>query len=96
MYSDQIKAFFDSDRILAWGIVPTSNADDIERENAESLTIKWKKYVEAVESLGVDAAKIFAQSLITPSCGTGSLSLDHAKKVLRLTREVSDRLTTLN
>jgi hypothetical protein len=28
--------------------------------------------------------------LITPSCGTGSLSLDHAKKVLVLTRQVSD------
>ncbi len=96
LYSDQIKAFLGSDRILAWGIVPTLNTDDLEKENAESLTLKWKKYAQAVESLAVDASKIFAQSLITPSCGTGSLSLDHTKKVLKLTREVSDRITASN
>jgi hypothetical protein len=94
LYSDQIRAFFDSDRILAWGIIPTSDAEDIEKENTESLVVKWETYAAAVESLGVDASKIFARSLITPSCGTGALSLGHAEKVLELTREVSDRLTT--
>ena len=37
-------------------------------------------------------AELVAQSLITPSCGAGSLSLDQAVKVLQLTRSVSDRI----
>ena len=39
---------------------------------------------------GIDKKTIISQSFITPSCGTGSLDLDSAKKVLKLTKEVSD------
>jgi len=30
--------------------------------------------------------------LITPSCGTGSLPLDIAEKVIRMTRELSEKI----
>jgi methionine synthase II (cobalamin-independent) len=40
----------------------------------------------------VDRQKLIAQSLITPACGMGTLSVDHAMKALRLTRELSDRI----
>jgi len=92
LYSDHIRKFVESGRTLAWGIVPTSNAEDIEKETVDSLVIKWEAKVRELESLGFDRSKILSQSLITPSCGTGSLSLENAKKVLRLTREVSDIL----
>jgi len=90
LYPDHIKRFVESGGILAWGIVPTLNADDVEKETVSSLTAMWEGQVHAVEAIGIDKTTLFAQSLITPSCGTGSLNLDHAKKVLILTREVSD------
>ena len=92
LYADHIKAFLDSDRVLAWGIVPTGNVDDIDRETADSLAGLWIDQANALEALGIPMAKLLKQSLITPSCGTGALDLYRAKKVLKLTRQVSDRL----
>lgn len=92
LYPAQIKKFIESGGILAWGIVPTLRVDDIEKETIDSLVDKWKDRARKVELLGIDKSKILAQSLITPSCGTGFLSLDHATRVLSLTRGVSDRL----
>ncbi len=90
LYPDHIKRFMASNGILAWGIVPTLNPEDIAKETTASLVSAWEEQVRAVEALGIDMPTILAQSLITPSCGTGSLSLDLALKVLRLTKEVSD------
>ena len=92
LFSDHIRKFVESGRILAWGIVPTSKVEDVEKETVDSLVIKWEDEMRYLENLGFDRSKILSQSLITPSCGTGSLSLENAKKVLRLTREVSDIL----
>ncbi len=92
LYADQIKAFMESGRIIAWGIVPTSSPENIERETTDSLIAQWEEKAAEIEALGIDKPVILAHSLITPSCGTGSLSLEHATKVLRLTKGVSDRL----
>jgi hypothetical protein len=40
----------------------------------------------------VDREQLLAQSLISPSCGVGALSLAHATRVLELTRAVSLKL----
>ena len=90
LYPNHIKRFVESGGIIAWGIVPTLNAGDIEKENASSLAALWEEQVLSVEALGIDKTMILSQSLITPSCGTGSLSLDLATKVLMLTQKVSD------
>ena len=89
LYSDQIRAFIERGGILAWGIVPTLHAEDIDKESAKSLTDSWWEKVGKLEAMGIDSAKIRSQSLISPSCGTGSLSFSHAKRVLELTRAVS-------
>jgi len=94
LYPDLIKKFIEAGKILAWGIVPTGNHEDIEKETTDSLVTQWEDKARAIEALGVGRTKILDQSLITPSCGTGSLTLDLAKKVLRLTSEISDRLRT--
>ena len=89
LYPDELKTFIGSGGILAWGIVPTLNAEDIERESAASLEDRWENQLNQVVSLGLDRRKIKARSLITPSCGTGSLSRPHALKVLEMTRDLS-------
>ena len=61
--------------------------------------VEWKGIdilIKAVAEIGIEPSRILAQSLITPSCGTGSLSLDLAKKVLKLTKEVSETIRTNN
>lgn len=92
LYPELIKQFVRDGKYLAWGIVPTGSVDEIAAETAESLLSRWEEEVLAVEQLGIERSRILAQSLITPSCGTGSLPLEYAEKVLRLTREVSDRI----
>ena len=89
LYPDQIKKFIESGRILAWGLVPTLNTEDIERETTDRLLAAWEERLEKIQALGLEREKILRQSLITPSCGAGSLSLDLAQKVLRLTSELS-------
>jgi len=68
------------------------NVEQLERETVTSLLSQWDEQVKQLESLGIDVQKLTAQSLITPSCGTGSLSIDLAKKVLRLTRDISQEI----
>ena len=70
-------------------MVPTLNADDLEKETTASLLRQFEDKIKRVEALGIDTHKLINQSLITPTCGTGTLSIDLAKKVLRLTREIS-------
>jgi methionine synthase II (cobalamin-independent) len=90
LYPDLVKRFIQSGGILAWGIVPTLNSEHIEKETADSLVALWEEQAQKLQAMGIDKSAILDQTLITPSCGTGSLSLDHAKKVLVLTRQVSD------
>jgi methionine synthase II (cobalamin-independent) len=95
LYPDQIKKFLNSGKILAWGIVPTGNIEDIEKETGESLLGQWIEEARIIEELGIARSTIFAQSLITPSCGAGSLPFELANKVLRLTGEISDQLRSM-
>jgi len=92
LYAQQIRRFIASGRILAWGIVPTLNQQDIEKETVASLMNAWREKTEQIESLGIDRKAVLAQSIITPSCGAGSLNLASARKVLRLTKQLSDRI----
>ena len=92
LYPVHVKQFIESGGILAWGIVPTLNSDDIEEATVESLVTRWEAQSTALEALGFDKTAILAQTFITPACGTGSLPLDLANKVLFLTRQVSDTL----
>ncbi len=89
LYPEELKSFIASGGILAWGIVPTLKVEDIEGASAESLGVLWENQLERVVSLGIGREIITAQSLITPSCGMGSLSRHHTLKVLEMTRDLS-------
>ncbi len=89
LYPDEIKKFLEAGKILAWGIVPTLSVDDLRKETADSIYEKWKEKAQLIENLGISLTTIKKQSLITPSCGTGSLKLPDAIRVLELTSKVS-------
>ena len=85
----------DSGKIIAWGVVPTLNPDDIDRETIESIWDRWMIQANQVVALGIDMQKLINQSLFTPSCGMGSLGLDSAEKVIKLTKAVSRKVRNL-
>lgn len=92
LYRNEVLSFLDEGGMIAWGIVPTSNPDDIRNENATSLVDKWRSEAEKLAEGPITVASILDQSLITPSCGMGALSPYLSERVLKLTREVSDAL----
>ena len=62
------------------------------KENRDSLVNRWEKQADLLTGNNWDTGTLLRQTLITPSCGTGSLAPELAQKVLRLTKEVSAEL----
>ena len=90
----QVHAFLEQGSLIAWGIIPTAEPDFIRQETCESLVLRWEKQVSQLSGGNWDAVTLLRQTIITPSCGTGSLAPDLAQKVLRLTKDVSTALRT--
>ena len=89
LYPKELKAFLERGGILAWGVVPTSEA--IIKEEAKSLVKRFKEGVETFSKKGIDQT-LLQRAILTPSCGTASLPVPLAEKVCQLTAEVSKRL----
>jgi methionine synthase II (cobalamin-independent) len=86
LYKKQLSDFLKKGKIMAWGMVPTLNEEDLKKEDVSSLKAMWDGQVK---QLGTDHEMIKRQSLITPSCGTGLLSPELSIRVMRLTRDLS-------
>lgn len=89
-YVRELKDFFARGGVLAWGIVPT--VSDVANETVDSLYEKFIQEVNYFVDKGMDRETILHQSLITPSCGTGTLTPDLAERVYNLTDELSKKL----
>ena len=89
LYPKDLNAFLERGGILAWGIVPTSEA--VIKEEAESLVKCFKEGVKNLSKKGIDQT-LLQRAIITPSCGTASLAIPLADRVCQLTAEVSRRL----
>jgi len=90
LYPDDIKTFYGRGGALAWGIVPTGAFTG--NETPEMLLAKLDAGMKRLELRGIKREVVLRQCIITPSCGMGSLTPDKAEAILRLLREVSDRM----
>ncbi|WP_457554076.1 hypothetical protein [Desulfobacula sp.] len=91
LYPEMIKAYLAQGKLIAWGIVPTAKKEVIQAQTTKGLVqMLHDQMDELSKKTGIDKETILSQSFITPSCGTGSLDLDSAGTVLKLTKEVSD------
>jgi len=88
----EVTDFLDRGSIIAWGGVPTSREEEINAESAESLSKLFSRQMQTFVTTDRDMKALLRQTLITPSCGTGSLAPETAQKVLSLTRSTSDSL----
>ena len=88
LYPDDVRAFLDRGGVIAWGIVP--NDDHVLYETPSSLLGHLERAWGHLERKNIPREQIVASSLITPACGTGTLSQDVAERVFRLTTQVSE------
>ena len=89
LYREKLINFLSRGGILAWGIVPTGDPLVVKKESVNSLFIKWKKQLKTLTTLGFGKKQLMQQTLIAPSCGTGSLPIELAQKVLSMTHDLS-------
>ena len=88
LYPEKLKEFLSQGRYLAWGVVPASYR--AMEEGIESLIKRLEDGLKLLVSKGISRETILENLLITPSCGTGTLPVEVAEKVVKLTRGVSD------
>lgn len=86
LFKDRLVEFISSGKIIAWGLVPTLNEDDLKQANIDSLMAIWQR---CVAGIGADPEMVRKMALITPSCGTGLLSRELSIKALSLTQDLS-------
>src|SRR4030042_637518 len=75
---------------LAWGIVPTT--DSIKEETTDSLKKRFQESIERLSGL-IPEDLLLSRILLTPSCGTGSRSIEDTLKVFRLLRSLKEALS---
>jgi len=88
LYGAELKAFLERGSTIAWGIAPSSEA--IYQESAESLVKKLSEGLKSLAGKGIPVEKI--SSIVTPSCGVGTLNDAAARKIFETLRLVSSVL----
>ncbi|MEA1929135.1 MAG: hypothetical protein U9N73_13085, partial [Candidatus Auribacterota bacterium] len=93
LYTDWIRGYFDRGGVLAWGITPST--DDIDEEDSSSL---WKRMMVSwgkLEAAGFTRRELIERSLITPSCGMGTVTVEQCEKIMRVNLEISEKVKAL-
>lgn len=80
LYVKDIAGFLKKGKGLAWGIVPTSQS--VLKETENTLFDKLTKEIKILEKKGVPRNLLISNSLITPSCGMGTLSNELTEDIL--------------
>lgn len=92
LYRDALQRFVGSGGILSWGIVPTLQVEALRNETVETLHATYREQVGRLVRMGFDPGQLFRQTLISTSCGAGSLSRENAARVLEMTAQLSARV----
>ncbi len=91
LYVENLKKFLGNGGTIAWGIVPTSN--EIEKETKDTLFEKFKEGSLAATEKDLDIRRV--SSMVTPSCGAGTLDEKKAKRIFTVTNDLSNALKDL-
>lgn len=86
LYPAELTAFLKNKGCLAWGIVPTTDA--IRNETTRSVRERLENGIGRL-SKALPSELLLSQILLTPSCGTGSRSVQESQKVFRILSELS-------
>ncbi|MFA5389670.1 MAG: methionine synthase [Candidatus Omnitrophota bacterium] len=87
LYAKEMTKFLKSGGYLAWGIVPTS--DDALGETSESLFVKLQEKIKTLEKKSIPRDLLISNSMLTPSCGMGTLSEDLTEDIIGKLKKLS-------
>ncbi len=88
LYYQDIKDFIERGSAIAWGIVPSSIAAD--KETPESIAKRLKEALRVLEDKGIEGSSI--SSLVTSSCGLGTLDEQRTERIVEMVNRVSEIL----
>ncbi len=91
-FSEHIKKHLETGGKIAWGVIPTLDTNELEKLDLEKAVQVFENAVNYLTKKGINEKIIIENSLITPSCGAGSLSKELAEKAMNLTKQLSDKL----
>ncbi|MBM4145280.1 MAG: hypothetical protein FJ240_03255 [Nitrospira sp.] len=87
LYPQEFTGFLKNGGCLAWGIVPTTEA--IRDEDAASIKKRFDTGIETL-SKSIPADLLLSKILLTPSCGTGSRSIEETEKVFSILNKLKN------
>lgn len=92
LFSENLKPFLENGGIIAWGLIPTLDKEALEKIDINVLLMKFDEAIDYLVKKGINKDLVINQSMVTPSCGAGSLSIELAQKAMKLTNELSLKL----
>mgnify|MGYP000783492793 CR=1 FL=1 len=92
LYHKEIKGFLEKGGKIAWGLVPTLDSDALEKITIDSLVQNFENSVKYLTNKDIDEKLITDNSLITSSCGAGTLTVELAEYAMDLVFELSNEL----
>ncbi|WP_456431375.1 hypothetical protein [Thermosulfuriphilus sp.] len=96
LFGRDIRKFLEEGGNLALGIVPTLDPEALARETEDGLFARLEEALSLISKASDLSIKdIINQSLITPSCGMGTLEPELADKAVRLTAGLSRRVAKM-
>ncbi|GLI54255.1 hypothetical protein [Thermodesulfovibrio yellowstonii] len=88
IYRDEITEFITKNGYIAWGFIPTT--DDLNALSDEEIV---EQAVRKIEEISKILPSITQNSIITPSCGMGSLDILSSERVCKLLKKLKIKLT---
>lgn len=92
LYSQNIEKFLNDGGKIVWGIVPTLDSEVLSTITVQDLVKIFENSVNYLTNKGIDEKLITDNSLVTSSCGAGSLTDELAQRAMDLIKELSDTL----
>lgn len=92
LFAQEIDKFLQDGGKLAWGLVPTLDVEALKNITLADLIKGFGQGIKYLTNKGIDEKLIIDNSLITSSCGAGSLSVELAQKAMDLVFELSNEL----
>ena len=89
VYSKDVEKFLLRGGKIVWGVVPTLDKVALEKADVKIIESKFYSAVKYLTDKGINEKLIIDNSLVSTSCGAGSLSIELAQKAFSLTKEIS-------
>ncbi|HXX56722.1 MAG TPA: hypothetical protein VEI96_01830 [Thermodesulfovibrionales bacterium] len=90
MYHREVRRFLDRGGYLAWGIVPTTDA--VEKETPDSIAAAFKERLGTL-SRDIPEDLLLSRTIITPSCGAGSRTVQETLKIFQLLMRLKEEFS---